>query len=469
MKFFIKKLILLFISGVCILSGFSQSVYLAKPTQEQLKFQDMELGVFIHYSIDTYADHSTPQGKTPASAFNPTALNVEQWVKAAKAMGAKYVVLTARHEQGFCLWPTKTTNYSIKYSPYKNGKGDIVKEFVDACKKYGLKPGLYTAPWIDSHWENDHGIVPKGGTGDINKLNDTLVFKERLKKEKEQIHELMTNYGPLVFIWDDHFGRSDAISDKPQGGKLREFYAAFSEYAHELQPHCLLLGRDIEHVGNEKGIASYPLWNALNTVDGTIYSISTTYKWDHPNTGTPTGKFYRPQIAPTTVAFSQGGWMWSGKRNPQPLDSIIHAYYETIGRGSGLIVNLTPDKRGLIPDDLVSAAEKFGKEITKRFAHPVALSESKESFQLLKFKTPVTFNQVVTMEDISKGQNIEAYTIEALIKDKWQVIVNGISIGHKRIDSFDSVTATALRFKVTKSINSSAVMRNISVYNIVTD
>ncbi len=445
------------------LSGWSQPSQLAKPTLQQLAFQDLGLGVFIHYSIDTYASHGLPPGETPSSSFNPTELNPEQWVLAAKAMGATYMVLTARHEQGFCLWPTKTTDYSIKSSPYKNGKGDIVREFTDACRKHGLKVGLYTAPWIDSNWETRQGI--KGAnSGRIDKLDDPVLYEKALQKEKEQIRELMTNYGSLVFIWDDHFGRSDALDSIPHGGKFREFYAAITKYAHELQPNCLLLGRDVEHVGTEEGRACYPFWNALNTIDGTTYTVSKTYRWDHCNSGDPLGKFFRPQLSCTTDALSTGGWMWTGSRKIQPLERRMQAYYETIGRGAGLIVNLTPDRRGLIPEDLVAAAKEMGDEIVRQFGNPLAHSELKEKEQLIQFKGPQTIDHVVLMEDLTQGQKIAGYLLEAEVNGTWKIVVNGQTIGHKRIDQFASVTATALRFSVTKSVADNVNMKKIVVF-----
>ena len=450
---------------ILVASGYSQPTPLARPTPQQLAFQDFELGVFIHYSIDTYAEQGKLSGSTPASAFNPTRLNTEQWILAAKAMGATYVVLTARHEQGFCLWPTKTTDYSIKSSPYKNGKGDIVKEFVEACRKHGLKVGLYTAPWIDSHWEIDHAGYKGGETGNINKFDDPVLYEKALQKEKEQIRELMTNYGPLAFIWGDHFGRSDALDSVRHGGKFREFYATLSQFAHELQPNCLLLGADIEHVGTEEGRACYPMWNALNTVDGTSYSVSNTYWWGHCNTGDPQGKFFRPQLACTTDALSSGGWMWTGPRNIQPIERQMKTYYETIGRGAGLIVNLTPDRQGIIPDNLVAAAKEYGMEIKRQFSNPIALSNAKDPLQTFRFKKPKTFNQVVTMEDLQAGQKISEYIIEAQVDGDWKTIVEGKTIGHKRIDQFVPVTASAIRFSVTSSIVKPAVMRSIAIFN----
>ena len=449
-----------------MVQSLAQSSPLARATPQQLAFQDLELGVFIHYSIDPYAGRGSIPGSTPASSFNPSKLNVEQWVQVAKSMGASYVVLTARHEQGFCLWPTKTTDYSIKNSPYKSGKGDIVKEFVDACRKYGLKPGLYTAPWIDSHWEIVNNGYKGGATANIDKFDhDPAIYKKALEKEKEQFRELLTNYGPLVFIWNDHFGRSDVLADVPLAGNLRDMYATLTRYGHELQPDCLFLGRDIEHVGNENAKACYPFWNSLNTLDGTYYTVSKSYKWDQCNTGDPLGKLYRPQLAPTTISFSTGGWMWQGPRKPQPIERRMQAYYETIGRGAGLIVNLTPDTTGLIPEDLVSAAKKYGMEIKRQFGNPIASSNAKDPVQTLQFKEPKTINQVVTMEDLQDGQKISEYTIEAQVDGQWKTIVKGKTIGHKRIDQFEPVTASAVRFSVTGSLVKTAVMRSIAVFN----
>jgi len=444
----------------------AQEIKLAKPTPTQLAFQDLELGVFIHYSIDTYAERGAPHGSPPASAFNPTNLNVEQWVLAAKAMGATFVVLTARHEEGFCLWPTKTTDYSIKSSPYKNGNGDIVREFVAACRKHGLKPGLYNPPWIDSHWElSQTNLSPGRETGRIDKLDNPAAYVKTLAKEKEQLRELMTDYGPLVFIWDDHFGRSDSIDTVPHGGAFREFYATLTKLAHELQPDCLYFGPDVEHVGNENGHSCYPMWNAVTTLDGGNYTISTTYKWNGDNTGDPLGKFFRPRLGCTTAGFSTGGWMWNGPRKPQPLERRIHVYYETIGRGADVLVNLTPDRRGLVPEDLVAAAKEMGDEIKRRFSNPIAQTNGTGPVQTLKFVTPQTFDHIVTMEDLRDGQKIAKYILEAQVDGEWKTIVNGQTIGHKRIDQFDPVTAMAVRLTCTESLAQPVVMRSFAVFN----
>jgi alpha-L-fucosidase len=171
-------------------------------------------------------------------------------------------------------------------------------------------------------------------------------------------------------------------------------------------------------------------------------------------------------MATTTNAFSTGGWMWSGVRKPQPLEKRMQAYYESIGRGSSIIINMPPDRRGLIPEDLVAAAKEMGDEIKRRFSDPIVTSNAKDPVQTLKFKEAKTFNHVVTMEDLRDGQKIAKYTIEAEINGQWKVIVDGQTIGHKRIDQFAPVTATALRFTVTNSVAQPAVMRSIKVYNV---
>jgi alpha-L-fucosidase len=441
----------------------ASAVDLARPTREQLAFQDMELGVFIHYSIDTYG---SIHGAAPAATFNPTELNAEQWVLAAKSMGAKYIVLTARHEQGFCLWPTKTTDYSIKSSPYKGGKGDIVKEFVEACRRNDIKPGLYNPPWIDDNWDaRQAGFVEQRDNASITKYDDTSIFQKVLEKETEQLRELMAGYGPLVFIWDDHFGRSDSLGAKPQGGQLRELYATLAKLAHQLQPKCLYFGPDIEHVGNENGVTTYPLWNPVTTLDGTPYTISTTYKWGGNNTGDPLGKIYRPRLGCTTNGFSTGDWFYTGPHQPKSLEKHMEVYYQTVGRGAGVIINLPPDRRGLIPEDLVASAKEFGDEIHRRFSNPVGITKGRGDVLTMRFPSPRTFDNVVTMEDLADGQKIAKYQLEARVNDQWKVIAEGQTVGHKRIDQLDPITAMAIRFTVTEALAKPVLIRSLAAYD----
>ncbi|WP_195763935.1 alpha-L-fucosidase [Pseudoduganella rivuli] len=436
---------------------------LARPTAQQLAFEELELGAFIHYSIDTYGSQSA---SLPASAFNPSHLDTEQWVLAAKGMGARYVVLTARHEQGFCLWPTATTRYSIQHSPYRDGKGDIVREFVDACRKHGVKPGLYTPPWIDDHFDQ-HALGMQAGKGNANidKYDDPALFARVRAKELQQQQELLTRYGPLAFYWDDHFGRSDSLSPVPKGGKLRELYAVLARQAHRLQPDMLYFGPDVEHVGNEAGHSCYPMWNAVDTVDGTRDSCAATYKWGGDNTGDPHGRFYRPRLGPTTDALSSGGWMWAGPRTVQPLEERMRAYYQLVGRGAGAIINLTPDTSGRIPDNLVAAAREMGDEVSRRFATPLAQASGGDGMATLQLPAPRRIDHLITMENQALGQRIAGYRIEAQVGGQWQTVAEGHTVGHKRIDRIAPVMATAVRFVCTRSVEGRAAIRSFAAYD----
>lgn len=435
----------------------------ATPTAGQLAFQDMELGAFIHYSIDTYG---SKHGQMPASAFNPSRLDTEQWVLAAKAMGAKYVVLTARHEQGFCLWPTATTGYSVKNSPYKDGKGDIVREFVEACRKHGLKPGLYTSPWIDDNFDTHAlGLDPSKGNSEIKKYDDPARYARVRNKEMQQMQELLTAYGPLVFYWDDHYGRSDALGPVPFGGKLRELYGDLGKRAHQLQPEMLYFGPDVEHVGSEEGHSCYPMWNPVDTLDGTRDSIGKTYKWEGDNTGSAYGQFFRPRLGPTTDSLSTGGWMWTGPRTMQPMQERMRPYYELIGRGAGAIINLTPDTSGRIPDNLVAAARELGDEIRRRFGKPLAQTSTTGVVATLQFDAPRRIDHLITMEALALGQKIARYRIEARVGNRWRTLVEGRTVGHKRIDRIAPVTTTAVRVVCTESIAGPAQIRSFAAYD----
>jgi alpha-L-fucosidase len=436
---------------------------LARPTAPQLAFQDLELGAFIHYSIDTYGSQS---GLMPASGFNPSRPDTEQWVLAAKAMGARYVVLTARHEQGFCLWPTATTDYSVKNSPYQDGKGDIVREFVDACRKHGVHPGLYTSPWIDDHFDTHVlGRTPGKANNEIGKYDAPADYAKVRSKELQQMQELLTGYGPLLFYWDDHYGRSDSIGAVPQGGRLRALYAELGQRARQLQPAMLYFGPDIEHVGNESAHSCYPMWNAVDTLDGTRDSIGTTFKWDGQNTGKPHGQFYRPRLGPTTDALSVGGWMWTEPRAAQPVQEGMRAYDELIGRGASAIINLTPDTSGRIPDNLVAAAKALGDEIRRQFATPAASTSVNGLVATLRFDAPRTIDRLVTMEGLAQGQKIARYRIEALVAGRWTTVAEGQTVGHKRIDRIAPVTTTSLRFVCLEALERSVTIRGFAAYD----
>jgi alpha-L-fucosidase len=279
------------------------------------------------------------------------------------------------------------------------------------------------------------------------------------------MQELLTGYGPLVFYWDDHYGRSDSLGPVPVGGKLRELYADLGKQARQLQPEMLYFGPDVEHVGNEEGHSCYPMLNAVDTLDGTRDSIGNTFKWEGENTGSPRGLFYRPRLGPTTDALSSGGWMWTGPRAAQPLQERMRAYYELVGRGASAIINLTPDPSGRIPGNLVAAAREMGDEISRRFSRPVAQTSANGLVATLKFDAPRRIDHLVTMEDLTLGQKIGRYRIEARVDGRWKTITEGRTVGHKRIDRVAPITTTALRFVCAEAIEAPVRIRSFAAYD----
>lgn len=471
---------------------------LAKPSPKQLEFADWEVGAFFHYNLNPFTGMEHGDGQHPASMFAPTALDVDQWLRTAKAMGARYAVLTARHEGGFCLWPSKTTKYSIASSPYQNGEGDIVRDFVESCRKHGIKVGLYHTAGFDAHealkdyqGEIDH---PLDWTGNWGKTvfgalraggpEKRAAFK---KTQLAQMRELLTNYGQIDFMWSDHWDASD-----PDG-----VWRAVTDLAAELQPNMVFMGTDTWTPGNETGHVVYPMWNAVNTEDGSVYSrpAKTANDGDVGNdyglletgvrAGHPEGRFWRVRECTTNTGFHDGGWFWHPddvlKTAPLSLGEHVDLYYRTVGLGANTIINLPIDTTGLVPPEFVAAAEALGKEIRERFTTPIAEKRGFEKSNTveLSWENPTEINTVVTMEDIQHGQRIIRYQLEAWMDGAWQALeprnkliawapYNSFpgyeTVGHKKIDRVAPVVTNRIRFRTLESIDDDVQLRSLAVY-----
>ncbi|MDN5213690.1 alpha-L-fucosidase [Fulvivirgaceae bacterium BMA12] len=476
----------------------AQTITLAKPTPEQIAFADWEVGAFIHFGLNVFTGMEHGDGQFHPSMFNPTDLDAEQWVVTAKAMGAKYVCLTVRHEGGFCLWPSKTTDYTIANSPYKNGKGDIVREFVDACHKHNLIPSFYHTAAFDANatlkdYEGELDLPLKWmstwgeAMSAAHKADPKL--KERLKKmQVAQMRELLTNYGPIGFMWSDHWNAMD-----PDG-----IWRAVTDLARELQPDMVFMGPDTWVPGNETGHVVYPMWNAVNTVDGTRNSRPAATKGDasvnnsyglletEVRTGHPLGKFWRVRECTTNSGFHHGGWFWHPdsvkKTYPKKHWEHLDLYYRTVGLGANVIINLPPDNRGLIPDDFVKAAEKLGNAIRERFSDPIGELKKVTRGDIVEvsWKKPEEINTIVTMENIANGQKVAKYTLEAFVDGQWIELEprNKLiafppynnnpgfeTIGHKKIDRVKPVKTNKVRFRCLESVVKPVEIRSMKVFN----
>ncbi|WP_404307604.1 alpha-L-fucosidase [Neorhodopirellula lusitana] len=493
-----KRHISLFAVLLAITSATAVAQEIAKPSAKQIRFADWEVGAFFHYTLNPFTDQEHGDGQEPPSKFNPTELDVEQWILTAKSMGARYAVLTARHEGGFCLWPSKTTDYTIANSPFRNGNGDLVREFVNACRKHGLGVGLYHTAGFDANaaigkYEGDMELPLQWSTTWGKAVSEAFrkdpTLRERFKiKQVEQMRELLTWYGPIDFMWSDHWDATD-----PNG-----VWRAVTNLARELQPELVFMGPDTWVPGNETGHVVYPMWNAVNTVDGTENSRPAAGTGDQTTQnsygllegdvrkGDPLGKYWRVRECTTHMAFHYGGWFWHPdhvkKTYPRQTWEHLDLYYRTVGLGANTIINLPPNTRGLIPDNLAAAAKKLGDEIRNRFSQPIATTNAVQTGDVveLNWDQPQQINTVVTMENIEGGQKIAKYTLEAFVDGHWETLeprnrlvaqkpYNGDpgyeTIGHKKIDRVKPVPTNRVRLRCLQSITKPIEIRSLAVFD----
>jgi alpha-L-fucosidase len=419
-----------------------------KPSPQQVTWQDMEIGVIFHFGTNTFLDREWGDGTAAPSVFNPSRLDAEQWIEAVKAAGAKYVVLVAKHHDGFCLWPSERTDYSVKSSPWKDGKGDLVREVAEAARKNGLKFGIYLSPW-DRH--------------DPRYADATAYDNYYLG----QLDELASNYGELVEFWMDGAGSAGHTYD-------------FDKIVQQLrmwQPNTMVFAdvalykyADLRWVGNEAGRVNYENWNV---VDRTGY-----LRWRPVESDTPLRKDH---------------WFWhpNDEASLKSLAELVDTYDETVGHGAQLMLGIAPDREGRVSDVDVARLKEFGEAIRQRYSHNLmtekardsragtaieALDGDPETFWSapkgshnavieVAFKEPVTFDCALTMEWLNDGQHVQRYAIEAMENGKWRRVVEGQAIGHKKIDHFAPVTAQRVRLNLLET-TSEAHIREFQLYNI---
>lgn len=405
---------------------------LAKPSPQQLAWQDMELGMFCHFGMNTFCDQEWGDGTDSPEIFNPEQLDARQWARTAKRAGFKYLVLTAKHHDGFCLWPTKTTDYSVKSSPWRGGKGDVVREVADACREEGLQFGLYLSPW-DRH----EPCYP-----DKEAYDDFYA---------EQLTELLTGYGPLVEVWFDGAGSQGREYD------WNRIIGLIDKY----QPDAMVfnMGRPtIRWVGNEDGVAPYPCWNTATTARESMFT-SDMMTWME---GTPA---WVP--AECDVPIRKRHWFWhpDDEASLRSLEDVLDIYYRSVGHGATLLLNISPDNRGLLPEVDVERVIEFGDEIRRRFGQPVSQTSGEGTELLMKLEHTQPVNHVIIMEDIAHGERVREYVLEAYSQGEWKELVRGSAIGHKKIDRFDTVETDQLRVRILSSVEQ-PLIRNLAAYHV---
>lgn len=426
-----------FIAAVFLIQmNFLVAQQLARPSVIQYKWHEQERIMFLCLDPCTWQGREYDDHSLPLERINPKDLDTDQWCETAQLWGAKEILFVAKHTGGFCWWQTETTDYGIKDTPYKNGKGDVLKELSESCKKYGLNLGIYVYPGDDT-W--GAGIGSGGQTSDPSKQE---AYNEVFRA---QLTEVLSNYGEVIEVWFDGSCVID-VSD------ILEKNASNSAIFQG--PHATL-----RWPGTESGKLFYPVWNAIKKEDMAT-GVSTQVHGD------PNGDVWAPLETNTTLY--DHNWFWSPKnmKKRKALDHIMECYYKSVGYGSVFLLNSTPDTTGLIPKEDVAFYKAFGEEIDRRFRVPIAeINKSKGQVVELDLHQQQRINHVITMEDYREGQRIREYMIEGFSGGKWVELYHGQSIGRKKIDYFKELELSKVRLKVTKSVGE-PLIRNLAAYYV---
>jgi alpha-L-fucosidase len=414
----------------------------AKPTHEQAAWQDMEVGMFIHYDIPVFKagwNHRQYDQRPDASIFNPRKLDTDQWMRAAKALGARYAVFVAKHGSGFMCWQSDLYPYGMKQSPYMEGKGDIVRDFVRSCRKAGVRPGIYAHMGCNGYLEVDNpGLVNRGNGGDPEKQARYARICEGM------LDELWGRYGPLAEIWFD-----GGVLDPAKGGP------DMLPILRRLQPKAIVFqgpAASIRWIGNEDGVAPYPCWAA--TPDTRDYS----------GPGVPDGARWLP--GECDVPVRRGVWLWEPNTEDRLLsvDELMSLYERSVGRNCNLLLNANPDPDGLIPAPDMKRYEEFGAEIRRRYGKSVAETQGRGDALTLSMPHPRRIDAVIVQEQITEGERVRSYVLEVWADGAWREICRGESIGHKRIQRFDPVTTDRVRLRVLDSA-AEPLIRRLAVFD----
>jgi alpha-L-fucosidase len=447
-----------------------QQPYGPLPSENQLRWQDMEMYAFIHYSLNTYTDQEWGFGNEDPKLFNPSNLDCRQWARVCKQAGMKGIIFTAKHHCGFCMWPSAYTEYSVKNSLWKQGKGDVVRELADACREEGLKFAVYLSPWDRNH--KDYGKP------------------EYVTYFRNQLRELLTNYGEIFEVWFDGANGGDgwyggANETRKIDGKTYYGWAETFRMIRELQPKAVIWNDggdrgDLRWVGTEAGNVGETNWSLMPSKGDT--------PWHMLHYGVENGDVWCPGETNTSI---RPGWFYHETENEhvKSLSKLMDTYYKSVGRNSTLLLNFPIAPNGRIhPNDSLRGIA-FKKMIDKVLEKNLidngklimdngASAQAEGNYPLsiinyqLSWPKPTAFNRFLVEEDIAQGQRVKKFTLEALVDGQWQPLKDALvedgkdgltTIGHRRIICFPTVTATQLRFTITDS-KAEPIIKKLGVY-----
>ena len=449
------------------------------PSKSQIAWHQMEFYAFIHFNMNTFTNMEWGYGDESPDLFNPEELDCRQWARICKEAGMKGIILTAKHHDGFCLWPSQYTEHSVKNSPWRDGNGDVVKELSEACKEYGLKMGLYLSPWDRNH--SDYGSP------------------EYITYYRNQLRELLTNYGEIFEFWIDganggtgYYGGAD--EDRKVNRKTYYDWPNTFKIVRELQPDAVIFsdaGPDIRWVGNEQGWANETNWCLLRRDEA--WPGWPRYK--ELRSGHEDGTHWVPAEVDVSI---RPGWYYHPSQDNQvkTLQQLVDIYYHSVGRNANLLLNFPVDDKGLIHEKDVEQVSKLAEALKTDFAIELASGKNVTATNtrgnssqyrasnvndgngetywatennitnasvVIDLEEPVEFNRFVIQEYIPLGQRVKGFTVEAMVEDNWNLLASETTIGYKRILRLPTVKTSRIRLTIIRS-KASPLISNVELY-----
>ena len=453
-----KKTLLLLL---CIATAFNKTIaQVPLPKTQQIAWQQAELGVVFHYDLHVFDGKKYNQSVnriTPIedyNIFNPTQLNTDQWIQSAKAAGATFAILTVTHETGFALYQSNVNPYSLKAVKWKDGKADILRDFVNSCAKYGVKPAIY----IGIRWNSFMGVYDFMMQGNTAFSKNRQAYYNRYCEQMTT--ELVSNYGKFFFIWFDG-GAHGPEQGGPDILPIIEKHQPEAIFYHNLQR------ADVRWGGTESGTVPYPCWATFNYPSWFQHS-GAKENFNPIKYGIEDGKYYMPAMADAPLRGYKGRheWFWEpgDEAHIFPVQKLVDMYYGSVGHNATLILGLTPDANGLLPKQDADTLKAFGETIQQLFSKPIAVASGDTKVIEIKIPKGQSFNQIVIGEEIEKGQRVREFTVQVYRKRKWETILSGTSIGHKFIKLLpEKVFCEKVRLIIKKSVGQSLI-KQIALY-----
>jgi alpha-L-fucosidase len=447
------------------------------PSERQLTWHEMEYYMFVHFTVNTFTDKEWGYGDEKESVFNPTELDCRQWAKTSKDAGMKGIIITAKHHDGFCLWPSQYTEHSVKNSVWKDGKGDVLRELRIACDEYGLKMGVYLSPW-------DRNSAVYG-------------TPEYLIYYRNQLNELLTNYGDIFEVWFDGANGGDgyyggARERRKIDNKTYYDWANTHSIVRKLQPSAMMFsdaGPDTRWVGNESGMGSLTNWCLLKKDE--LYPGGDFAKI--LGEGHEDGNYWVPAEVDVSI---RKGWFYHQTQDSlvRSAENLMELYYQSVGRNSNLLLNVPPDRRGLLHENDVKSLLAFNELLKKEFENDLAKGKKATAKQvrgksygasnvtdgnsetywatkddqttgelIIDMGTETEVNRIILQEYIKLGQRVQEFSVSAFTNGEWKTLIDGTTIGHKVIRKFPVISASKIRVTISKS-KACPVISNIELY-----